>query len=148
MNFLETFEELNLLTEESNGGQYTYKQFLIYLAKFLNVLVPKDCESWDLHHRDGRHNHNNDFDNIVFMEPSDHKSLHGSIRHANYNSDKNNPSPEYSKALIAKLESPTARKGKPYQYFPIGKHIREQLKNMNATQTEQDLTELESGKVG
>lgn len=148
MNILEAFDELTKLTEESNGGQYTYKQFLIYLAKFLNVLVPKDCENWDLHHRDGRHNHNNDFDNIVLMEPSDHKSLHSSIRHADYNSDKNNPSPEYSRALIAKLESKTARKGREYQYFPIGSRIKAQLKNMNAVQTEQDLTELENSEVG
>ena len=148
MNVLEAFDELAKLTEESNGGQYTYKQFLIYLAKFLNVLVPKDCENWDLHHRDGRHNHNNDFDNIVLMEPSDHKSLHGSIRHADYNSDKNKPSPEYSKALWDKLENPAARKGKPYRYFPIGSRIRAQIKNMNARQTEDDLTELEASEVG
>ena len=144
MNFLEAFDELNILTEESNGGQYTYKQFLIALAKFLDIKMEQDYLSWDLHHRDGQHKNNNEFKNIVFIEPSDHRSLHASVRAKKYGGPETDA---YKKALKAKLADPKARKGRPYHYFAIGEFIAQRLKFMNAKQTEQDVEKLENSEA-
>jgi len=144
MNFSEAFNELTLLTEESNGGQYTYKQFLIALARFLDIQMPEDYLKWDLHHRDGQHKNNDKFDNIVFIEPSDHRSLHASIRAGKHGGK---DSAKYQKALKAKLIDPKARKGRPYRYFPIGEFIEQRLKYLNAKQTEPDVEDLENKTI-
>ena len=144
MNFLEAFDELSILTEESNGGQYTYKQFLIALAKFLDIQMPQDYLSWDLHHRDGQHKNNGEFSNIVFIEPGDHRSLHASVRAKKYGGK---DSATYQKALKDKLKDPEAHKGRPYNYFPIGEFIDQRLKFLNAKQTEPDVEKLETRDI-
>ena len=144
MNFAEAFEKLNTLTEESNGGQYTYKQFLIALAKFLDIQMPQDYLDWDLHHCDGQHKNNDTFSNIVFMEPSDHRSLHASVRAKKYGGKE---SIAYQDALKNKLKDPKARQGRPYQYFKIGDFIDQRIKFLNAKQTEPNVEKLENSDI-
>lgn len=123
MNFLETLEELNHLYEGgSDGGQRTYKQFLIFLLKHLGGNDYHDYENWVLHHVDGDHEKNDSFENLVLMDPNDHKSLHGVV--------KDPKEYDYSERLVYELEHPTRPSGEKYKYISIGKEIENKLQEL------------------
>ena len=122
MNVLEAFEELELLQEGGDGGQRTYKQFLIFLLKFLGGKDYSDYENWFLHHVDGDHYRNDSFENLVLMHPDDHSVLHGRVK------DKDEY--DYAERLSAELKEPMFTDGKAYEYIPIGKEIEEKLQEL------------------
>lgn len=129
MNFLETFEELNKLCEDSDGGQRTYKQFLIFLLKFLGGKDYGDYENWVLHHVNGDHNKNDSFENLVLMHPTSHHILHGTVQ------DKKEY--DYAERLRAEMESSAVSKTKKYEYISIGKEIEDELKKLLEKTTEE-----------
>lgn len=119
MNFLEAFNELERLQEDSDGSQRTYKQFLIFLLDFLGGKDYSKYEDWFLHHVNGDHNKNDSFENLVLMHPNSHYKLHGIVK------DKNEY--DYAERLEAELYAPTLPNGQKYEYIQIGKEIKEKL---------------------
>lgn len=135
MNFLEAFEELDMLTEESNGGQKTYKDFLVEFADFLQIPRHSTYDpSWVLHHVDCDH-FNNKPSNIVLMNDSHHRSLHTQLKNG----------AEISAADLLKSGTMKAksRKGEKFDYWPIGADI---IKHINTIKTETDIPTIISGK--
>lgn len=128
MNFLEAFEELDKLCESGDGGQHTYKQFLIFLLKFLGGKDYSDYENWALHHVDGDHNKNDSFENLVLMHPTSHRILHGTV--------KDKKEYDYAERLRAEMESSAVSKNKKYEYISIGKEIEDKLKKLLRKTTE------------
>lgn len=122
MNFLEAFNELERLHEDSDGGQRTYKQFLIFLLKYLGGNDYSKYEDWFLHHVDGDHNKNDSFDNLVLMHPDSHLILHGIV--------KDKKEYDYAERLKAELDEPTRVDGQKYEYIPIGKEIENKLQEL------------------
>lgn len=129
MNFLEAFEELSILTEESDGGQKTYKQFLIGLLKYLGGNDYSDKLDWFLHHKDGDHGNNERFETLVLMEPFSHRVLHGTI--------KNKKAADYQARVAAELNTPTNKRGYKYVYIPIGQEIKTLLDKLLSTPVDQ-----------
>lgn len=128
MNFLETFDELTNLQEDeaddrhSDGGQRTYKQFLIFLLKYLGGKDYHEYEDWFLHHVDGNHDKNDSFENLVLMHPESHRALHGRI--------KDKKEYDYAERLSAELKEPMFTNGEDYEYIPIGKEIEDKLQEL------------------
>ena len=125
MNFLEAFKELERLQEDGDTGQRTYKQFLIFLLKYLGGNDYREYEDWFLHHVNGNHNGNNSFKNLVLMHPDSHRVLHGIVK------DKDEY--DYAERLEAELNEPTRTDGKKYEYITIGQEIEDKIQAlMNA----------------
>jgi hypothetical protein len=132
MNFLEAFDELDELNEApgkgSNGGQKTYKDFLIFLAQFLGCEVPAEYnEKWVLHHRDCNHYNNKQFTNLVLMEPANHISLHVQLRL------------DSKKDAWDFLEEGTTKNGEKFKYWLIGEQIDARI---NKIQTEPEISQF------
>lgn len=119
MNFIEALEELERLQEASDSGQRTYKQFLIFLLKYLGGNDYHEYENWFLHHVNGDHERNDSFKNLVLMHPESHRALHGAVK------DKDEY--DYAERLSAELKEPMWTDGKSYEYVPIGEEIEEKL---------------------
>lgn len=131
MNFLEAFDELTWLNEApgkgSNGGQKTYKDFLIYLAEFLGYDIPSDYnEKWVLHHRDCDHYNNKQFKNLVLMDPTHHISLHVQLRL------------DSKKDAWDFLENGATKNGEKFKYWLIGEKIDARI---NKIQTEKEISQ-------
>lgn len=116
MNFYEAFDELEILNEDSNGGQATYKDFLLFLANFLGCNKPDNYEdNWVLHHRDCNHKNNSQFDNLVLMNPKHHRSLH---RQCFLDPRKN---------IWHYLKDGKTASGVKFKYWPIGEEIEARI---------------------
>lgn len=129
MNFSETFDKLTNLIEGGAGGQRTYKDFLLYLAKFLGCDIPANYEkTWVLHHRDCNHFNNEEFSNLVLMNPAHHISFHVQLAANKKNAD------EF-------LKTGTTKNGDKFEYWLIGDAIAARI---NMVQTEPDISEITS----
>ena len=131
MNFAEAFEELDTLTEESNGGQKTYKDFLVELIDFIGC--PRHAtynDTWVLHHIDCRHS-NNTPANVVLMNDSHHRSLHTQLRNG------------AGVSAAELLKEGYTKSGEKFDYWTIGNDI---IKNINTVKTEEDIPTIISGK--
>jgi hypothetical protein len=129
MNFSETFNEFSLLTE-GPGGQRTYKDFLLFLAKFLGIKMPTNYKTnWVLHHRDCNHFNNSEFENLVLMNPVHHISLHVQL-HTNENKD-----------VWDFLEVGTTKNGDKFEYWLIGEDIAARI---DRVQTEPEISHFAS----
>lgn len=129
MTFLTTFEELSQLHERGPGGQRTYKQFLLYLAGFLGCSIPSDYKTnWVLHHRDCDHNNNEDFKNLVLMDPSHHISFHKQL-----------PSGATKDDMDNLLENGAMKDGTKFAYWTIGDDIHAKI---NTVITEPSIEEI------
>jgi hypothetical protein len=122
MNFLEAFDELDRLQENGDGGQRTYKQFLIFLLKYLGGKDYHEYENWFLHHVNGDHERNDSFKNLVLMHPDSHYLLHGVVKYKD--------AYDYAERLAAELKEPMFTGGKTYEYIPIGKEIEDKLQEL------------------
>lgn len=67
----------DVISEDSNGGQRTFKLFLACVLK--NIIGEIDIDDYHLHHIDGNHM-NNEPSNIALMRARDHRSLHSRVR--------------------------------------------------------------------
>ena len=117
------------LHERGAGGQRTYKQFLLYLARFLKCEIPANYKSnWVLHHRDCDHDNNEDFTNLVLMDASHHISFHKQL-------------PEHATIddMNKLLENGTMKDGTKFAYWPIGEAIHAQI---NKVVTEPSIEEI------
>lgn len=133
MNFLEALEELDVLNEApgkgSNGGQKTYKDFLIFLAQFLGINIPSNYKAnWVLHHLDCDHFNNSEFENLVLMNPVHHISFHKQLH--------DGASLDDMKALLVNGQMKHGTKDK-FEYWLIGEEIAARI---NKVQTERDMT--------
>ena len=127
MNFSEAFNELDILSEASNGGQKTYKDFLIYLAEFLGCERPINFNNtWVLHHRDCNHYNNKQFKNLVLMKPEHHISLHIQLRS------------DIKKDAWDFLIDGTTKNGEKFEYWLIGEEIDARI---NRVQTEPEISQ-------
>ena len=128
---LEAFDKLNKipLLERGCGGQRTYKQFLLYLAKFLGCKVPEIYKpNWVLHHKDCDHENNEEFANLVLMNPSHHISFHKQLPENATKTDMDNL-----------LKNGTMKNGDKFAYWPIGEEIHARI---NCVETEPSITEI------
>ena len=130
MNFLEALDELEHLQENddnrtSDSGQRTYKQFLIFLLKYLGGKDYHEYEDWFLHHVDGNHNKNDSFKNLVLMHPDSHRALHGRV--------KDKTEHDYAERLSSELKEPLFTNGKDYEYIPIGQEIEDKIEELKNT---------------
>ena len=131
MNFLEAFDKLDriALQERGDGGQRTYKQFLLYLAKFLGCKVPADYKSnWVLHHKDCDHDNNEEFANLVLMNPSHHISFHKQLPEGATKTD-----------MDDLLKNGTMKNGDKFAYWAIGEEIHARI---NQVETEPTISEI------
>jgi hypothetical protein len=112
MNFLEAFNELNILNEKGPSGQRTYKQFLIYLAEFLGCPIPANYnfDEWVLHHVNCDHTQNN-FENLALMNSSHHTSFHRQL------------AADPNKDAVTFLENGTTKNGEKFEYWYVGKDL-------------------------
>lgn len=129
MDFIKTFNTLSQTNEGGAGGQRTYKDFLVFLADFLGCARPSNYNAgWVLHHRDGDHFNNSQFDNLVLMNESHHISFHKQI------------SKDADKATMKDfLENGTTKDGAKFEYWLIGEEI---YKRINTVQTEPDIDKI------
>ena len=104
------------LTEESNGGQRTFKIFLCDLLKeFLDIKL--DPDDYHLHHINGKHQDNRRA-NLALMLKKDHRSLHGKVR--------GRDTEDYSERLITALNTMKFSK-QPYYVSECLNHIFDKL---------------------
>lgn len=129
MSILETFEQLDSLTEGGPGGQRTYKDFLVFLAEFLGCSKPSAFNAdWVLHHSDCNHNNNSDFANLVLMNSAHHISFHKQL-----------PKEATKADMEYLLKNGTTKDGTKFEYWQIGLDIAARI---NKVQTEPDITEI------
>lgn len=127
MNFLEVFNELEVLHERGPGGQKTYKQFLIYLAEFFGCTIPANYNyDWVLHHVNCNHDKNN-FENLALMNKSHHISFHKQL------------AADSSKDAITFLENGTTKNGEKFEYWYIGRDL---LEGINKLMKEPPISEI------
>ena len=129
MDFLNTFNVLNRINESGAGGQRTYKDFLVFLADFLGCIRPSNYDnSWVLHHQDGDHFNNSQFENLVLMNSSHHISFHKQL-----------PKDADEATMKAFLKKGTMKNGTKFEYWLIGDEIS---KRINTIQTEPDIDKI------
>jgi hypothetical protein len=116
MNFLEAFNELEILNEKGPGGQKTYKDFLIYLAGFLGCTIPANYShsEWVLHHLNCDHD-DNQMINLVLMNPSHHISYHKQL------------AADPNKDLIDFLKIGTTSSGEKFEYWHVGQDLFDKI---------------------
>ena len=129
MNFAETINELNQLNDGGPGGQRTYKDFLLFLAKFLGCEIPSNyAANWVLHHCDCDHFNNREFENLALMNPVHHISFHKQLSE--------NASKDDMKNLLKNGYMKHGPKDK-FEYWLIGEDIAARI---DKVQTERDMS--------
>lgn len=107
----EAFDDEYLIEAPGPGGQRTYKDFLIYLAKFFGLNIPANYDdSWVLHHVNCDH-FKNEFDNLALMNNSHHISFHKQL------------AADPNKDALNFLKNGTTKNGDSFEYWPIGNEL-------------------------
>ncbi len=128
MNFLEAFNELEILHERGHSGQKTYKQFLLHLAAYVGCDIPTnyDHDKWVLHHINFKHDENN-FENLALMNKSHHISYHKQCE------------ADSSKDRLDFLENGSTANGEKFEVWYVGKCI---LEHIDALMKEPPISEI------
>ena len=127
MDFTKAMNESNKLNE-GPGSHMAYKDFLLFLAKFLGIAVPSNYKAnWVLHHCDCDHFNNSEFENLALMNPIHHISFHKQLPE--------NASKDDMKYLLENGYMKHGPKDK-FEYWLIGEEIAARI---NKVQTERDM---------